>query len=201
MPTDGAPALSSNCRVHAIPLDLGAAMGKPRPMKDRQATSPGASHANAGELVHASCVAWHGRGILLRGPSGTGKSALALRLVEAGALLVADDYVELAHGHDPERLEARPPARIAGLIEVRGLGLVRLPYLRRITLALIVDLVDAYSQEALERMPMRREEVLAGITLERIRIAQDDPAVIVKIRLALEGRVMGENEGETDAGL
>ncbi|RMF16145.1 MAG: serine kinase, partial [Alphaproteobacteria bacterium] len=93
-------------------------------MRDPSATSAPSISDAKGELVHASCVAWHGRGILLRGPSGAGKSALALRLIEAGALLVADDYVVLDAQSTPDRLLAAPPPRIAGLIEVRGLGLL-----------------------------------------------------------------------------
>ncbi len=168
-------------------------------MTERQATSDGTepTPGRAGDLVHASCVSWCGRGVLLRGPSGAGKSALALRLIEAGALLVADDCVRLAACGTSGRLMASPPPRIAGLIEVRGLGLVRLPHLRRVALDLVVDLVDAYSQDALERMPMRREEMLADVCLERIRIAQDDPAALAKIRLALEGRTT-DMEGEAD---
>ncbi len=167
-------------------------------MTNPHGTSDSPASGEQVELVHASCVAWHGRGVLLRGPSGAGKSALALRLIEAGALLVADDYVKLDSRRLSGRLMASPPPRLAGLIEVRGLGLIRLPHLRRIPLDLVVDLVDAYSQDALERMPMRREEVLAQVCIERIRIAQDDPAVIAKIRLALEGRAMGADEERDD---
>ncbi|MEX6723756.1 HPr kinase/phosphorylase [Parapedomonas caeni] len=88
--------------------------------------------------VHGSCVAIGGRAVLLTGPSGFGKSDLALRLIDRGAMLVADDYVALSC--DGDRLIAAPPPRIAGLLEVRAVGLVRLPYLRRAPVALVVDL-------------------------------------------------------------
>ncbi|MHA1114324.1 MAG: HPr kinase/phosphorylase, partial [Alphaproteobacteria bacterium] len=77
-------------------------------------------------LVHATCVSLWGAGILLRGPSGSGKSDLALRLIDGGAVLVADDQVslELRDGG----LFASPPAATAGKLEVRGVGIVTVPF-------------------------------------------------------------------------
>lgn len=72
-------------------------------------------------LIHASCVARAGFGLLLLAPPGAGKSLLALRLIEAGWSLVADDQVQLAR-HD-DALWASPPAALAGMIEARGLGI------------------------------------------------------------------------------
>jgi hypothetical protein len=88
--------------------------------------------------IHASCVAIAGKGVLLLGESGAGKSDLALRLVDDGALLVADDRTELyvARG----RLCARAPKSIAGLMEVRGLGIIALPFAKSTALALAVEL-------------------------------------------------------------
>jgi HPr kinase/phosphorylase len=83
-------------------------------------------------------VAVEGRGVLLVGPSGAGKSALALRLIALGAELVADDRTLVArHG---DRLVAAAPASGHGLIEARGVGLLRLPALGAVPLALAVDL-------------------------------------------------------------
>ena len=90
--------------------------------------------------VHATCIAIDNTGVLLRGPSGSGKSDLALRMMDAGAALVSDDYVALsAQGDD---VLASPPPTIEGLIEVRGLGLVTVPFLPQATIRLVVDLVD-----------------------------------------------------------
>src|SRR5580693_1856546 len=89
-------------------------------------------------LAHATTVAIDGRGVLLRGPSGSGKSDLALRLIDAGARLVADDQSELSrHG---ETIIVRAPAAIAGLIEVRGVGILRVDTIAEAPLALVADL-------------------------------------------------------------
>lgn len=84
--------------------------------------------------IHASCVALDGIGVILLGPSGSGKSDLALRLLDRGFMLVADDRVEITNG------TARPPAPLAGLLEVRGMGIFHFPHLAAAQLALAVDL-------------------------------------------------------------
>ena len=91
-------------------------------------------------LIHASCVALEGKGLLLRGAPGAGKSDLALRLIEGGARLVADDQVALTS--TGEILLAAPPARIAGLLEVRGIGIVSMDFVTQCPVHLVVDLVQ-----------------------------------------------------------
>ena len=76
-------------------------------------------------LLHASAVEIGGHAVLLTGASGRGKSDLALRLIDRGAVLIADDQVQLTV--DDARLLASPPAAIAGLVEIRGIGIVELP--------------------------------------------------------------------------
>ena len=88
--------------------------------------------------IHASCVALAGKGVLLLGPSGAGKSDLALRLIEDGALLVADDRTILFVVKGA--LWARAPASIKGLMEVRGLGILKLRSRARVKIALVVML-------------------------------------------------------------
>ena len=85
-------------------------------------------------LIHASCAARDGSGVLLTGPPGSGKSDLLFRLLDRGFMLVADDQVELID-HD-----ASPAPSLAGLLEIRGIGIVRLPYLPHATIALSVIL-------------------------------------------------------------
>jgi len=88
--------------------------------------------------IHACCVAVNGRGVLLLGGSGAGKSDLALRLIDDGAKLVSDDRTELSV--ERGKLWARAPKSIAGLIEVRGLGIVALPFAPKAVIALAVKL-------------------------------------------------------------
>ena len=95
--------------------------------------------------IHGTCVLVGGIGVLLRGPSGAGKSDVALRLIDGGALLVADDRVELRMVDG--RLMASAPAALAGLLEVRGLGIVRLPCDGPAEVGLVVDLVAAAEVE------------------------------------------------------
>ncbi len=93
--------------------------------------------------LHGSCVSKHGDAVLLIGPSGSGKSDLALRLLSHGFELVADDQVRVADG-----IVSGPP-ELAGLLEVRGLGIVRLPHRSTARLVLVVDLGGRA-----DRMPM-----------------------------------------------
>ncbi len=84
--------------------------------------------------IHGSCASRGGSGVLLIGPPGSGKSDLLLRLLDRGFSLVADDRVEIVDGL------ARPPQALAGLLEVRGLGIVRLAHVAQTSLALVVTL-------------------------------------------------------------
>ena len=124
--------------------------------------------------VHASAVLVGARAVLIRGPAGAGKSRLALALIEAAqtplipfARLVADDRVELEARHG--RLLARAPEALAGLIEVRGLGIRRLPYEPVAVIGTIVDLAAPDAQR-LPSPPERQVEV-AGILLPRLAVA------------------------------
>jgi len=84
--------------------------------------------------IHGSCAARDGVGVLLTGAPGVGKSDLVMRLVGRGFVLVADDRVDI------NGLDASPPAALAGLLEARGLGIVKLPYVAPVRLALAVEL-------------------------------------------------------------
>lgn len=88
--------------------------------------------------IHASCIALRGAGVLLLGASGAGKSDLALRLIESGARLVADDRTILFVKNGA--LHAKAPPSIKGLLEIRGVGIVKLPGRASVKLALVVNL-------------------------------------------------------------
>lgn len=139
-------------------------------------------------FVHATSVALKGRGgrwraLLLRGPSGAGKSDLALRLIQMGARLVSDDQTHIARQRGA--LFAEPPAALAGLIEVRGLGIVRLrgnQLLARAPLGLLVDLVPP---EGVERLPERQREQLLGVALPTLALAPFEASTATKLILAM----------------
>ena len=103
-----------------------------------------------------------GRGVLILGASGAGKSGLALRLIAQGARLVADDRVVLSRRG--ARLIARAPATLAGLIEARGVGILALPPLQEAEVALAVDLDRA----AAARMPQQDTIAYLGVSVELI---------------------------------
>ena len=132
--------------------------------------------------IHASCVAIGNKGVLLLGKSGTGKSDLALRLIDGGARLVADDRVLLFLKGGA--LHARAPDTIRGLLEIRGVGIVELPIRRQVRLALAVMLGREGARLPKPQFweaPLRMNTKLPQIALEA-RYASA-PA---KVRAALE---------------
>lgn len=133
--------------------------------------------------IHATCVALPEGGVLLRGESGTGKSDLALRLIDGGGRLVADDRTDLARTGD--QLIARAPATIAGLIEARGMGILRLPSEKLASEAVVVLIVDLVDAARVERLPESLREELLGVSLRRVALAPFEASTPAKIRLAL----------------
>ncbi len=134
----------------------------------------------SGTRVHATTVAVQGEAVLLMGPSGSGKSDLALRLIDRGAALVSDDYTMLRV--DKGRLIASPPETIAGLIEVRGLGIVAAPFVAGVAAVLVVRL-----GEPVERMPAGgTKTVIAGVALPEIALAAFEASTAIKVELALD---------------
>ena len=125
-------------------------------------------------LLHASCVAFDGRGVLILGPSGAGKSSLALELMALGAGLVADDRTELRA--EAGRLVALRPAGLPKLIEARGIGLLGAAGPDRAALVLAVDLGQLES----ERLPPHRQIILEGISLDLVHgpVTRHFPAAI-----------------------
>ena len=130
--------------------------------------------------VHASAVLVGPRAVLIRGPSGSGKSQLALELIEMArtsslpfARLVADDRVRLEAAHG--RLLARPAEALAGLIEVRGVGLARLAYEPSAVVGLVVDLA-AQDAQRLPQASSRRTKI-DGIELPRLAVASGAAAL------------------------
>lgn len=132
------------------------------------------------ETLHASCVAIGEHAVLIEGRSGAGKSDLALRLIDRGAALVSDDYTVLMRS--ARKLLATPPATIAGKIEVRGLGIVAMPYRDRVAVSLLVELVDE-----VERMPPEPQtRRIAGIDVPVVAMNGHDASGPIKVELALK---------------
>ena len=139
-------------------------------------------------LIHASCVALEGKGVLLRGAPGAGKSDLALRLIEGGARLVADDQVALTS--TGKRLFAAPPAQIAGLLEVRGIGIVSMDFVTQCSVHLVVGLVQP---DAVERMPEATTVELGGHRIAHVLLAPFEASAPAKVRLALSRAAAGRD--------
>jgi HPr kinase/phosphorylase len=131
-------------------------------------------------LLHASCVAVHGLGVLIRGPSGSGKSDLALRLIDEGAELVADDYCEIEAVGDI--LLAKALALIAGRIEVRGHGIVSVTHRDQAMIAAVIDLAP---WREIERLPEETHTAIAGISLPWIRLDPTTVSATARVRLLL----------------
>ena len=150
-------------------------------------------HPRAMMKLHATTIAIDQQGILLSGPSGSGKSDLALRLIEAGATLVSDDYTEISL--EDGRLMARPPVSIAGLMEVRGMGVVKVPFLHEISLSLRCDLMAASAIERLPEGPMTSE--LEGYLLPTLPLDAMAASAPARVRFALkhlEGMTFGPDK-------
>jgi RNase adaptor protein for sRNA GlmZ degradation len=131
-------------------------------------------------LAHATSVAIDGKGVLLRGASGGGKSDMALRMIAAGAILVADDQTSLSAENGI--LFASAPPSIAGSIELRGIGIRRLDHLDHVPIILVVDLVGA---GAIERLPEPERVVIEGVTLPLLRINPFEASSAAKLILAV----------------
>lgn len=143
--------------------------------------------AAAGATIHASAVLVGARAVLIRGRSGAGKSRLALELIEAAragflpfAILVGDDRVRLQAASG--RLLVRPAETLAGLIEVRGLGIRQVPHEPCAVVGLVVDL----GEEA-ERLPgaAQRQALLEGVKLPRLAVAAGDAALPAVLALLI----------------
>jgi serine kinase of HPr protein (carbohydrate metabolism regulator) len=128
-------------------------------------------------LVHATCVAIGEVGVLLRGPSGSGKSDLALRLIEGGAKLVADDQVVLFEVAGS--LLASAPEVLRGKIEVRGCGILDIPYEESVSMRLVIDLVQ---RDKILRLPEPACCDCAGRVLPLYRLHAFDASCSAKVR-------------------
>jgi HPr kinase/phosphorylase len=134
-------------------------------------------------LIHGTCVELDGAGVLLCGPSGSGKSDLALRLITYhDANLVADDQVCLETSS--AGLTATVPALLAGLLEVRGVGIVPVQHQAQTILSLVVELCE---RSEVSRMPEAETRSLDGCAIPLMKLYPHDPSAPAKLRLMLAG--------------
>ena len=132
------------------------------------------------ETLHASTVAKNGCAVLITGPSGSGKSDLALRLLDRGFTLVSDDQTIVRK--DGERLVASAPPTIAGKLEVRGLGIVEVERAHDVPVALIIELTSD-----IQRLPDdSRERPILGVSLPFVTLDAMAASAPSKVALALD---------------
>lgn len=142
------------------------------------------------QIVHATAVAFEADdgpvGVLLRGAPGTGKSDLALRLIDAGAALVADDRTVLRCAAGRVLMSA--PETIRDRLEVRGLGIMRVSAVTQARLVLIVDLVR---DEPVERLPPARYETVGDVAIPLIALDPRESSAAAKVRLGVRAAACG----------
>jgi serine kinase of HPr protein (carbohydrate metabolism regulator) len=139
-----------------------------------------AGRALSSETVHATCVAQGGRAVLITGPSGSGKSDLALRLLDRGFALVSDDQTIVRR--EGERLIASAPPQINGKLEVRGIGIMEIETQQDVPLALLVELTSD-----IQRLPDdSRERPILGVSLPLVSIDAMTASAAAKVSLALD---------------
>ena len=132
------------------------------------------------EVIHATTVAMDGRAVLISGASGSGKSDLALRLLDRGFGLVSDDQTLVRR--EGERLIASAPRNIAGKLEVRGIGIVELDHLDNLPVALLVELTSD-----IQRLPDdSRTRSILGLPVPLVGIDAMTASAASKVALALD---------------
>ena len=132
------------------------------------------------ENFSGTCIAFSDDAVLFRGPSGCGKSDLALRCINRGADLISDDQTMLCK--KDKKIFASPPATIAGKLEVRGLGIVEFPYIKRAQLALVLDLVG---EDAMERLPDINFVDYFDLKIPNLRLYAFQCSAVEKVSLAM----------------
>lgn len=142
------------------------------------------------EPTYATCIAIDGDAVLIVGPSGSGKSDLALRLIDRGAMLVSDDQTVIERRDGA--LYASAPAALANRIEIRGLGIMDCPAVCDVPVRLIVHLVQDY-----DRFPLDHgSESLCGMDVASVRMSRFESSAPIKVEWALRRAVQNAVNAE-----
>ena len=145
-----------------------------------------ASEQDSQLTTHATAIAISGAGVMICGDSGSGKSDLALRLIDRGGILISDDYVEIQRRKDD--LLLRSPANIAGKLEIRSLGIMQCDHMTDIPLKMVVNL-----KAAPDRFPLERQvRNLLGINIPICTLDAMENSAPIKVEWALR-RILGDS--------
>lgn len=138
--------------------------------------------------IHATMVVCNGQGVLLKGASGSGKSDLALRLItNKRARLVADDVVDLYEKDG--KILGSAPQNLQGLLEIRGVGIVKYPFINDSPISLVVNLV---ASDKVERMPKNEYENILGVEIPKIDLYARESSAPEKVWTKLFGCVVND---------
>ncbi|MGD8326089.1 MAG: HPr kinase/phosphatase C-terminal domain-containing protein [Sphingomonadales bacterium] len=142
------------------------------------------------DLIHGNCVAIEGQGVLILGPSGSGKSDLSLRLIDEGARLVGDDQVYMFEKDDA--LFAQAPEKLQGLMEAHGIGIFQnLDFIQEAPINLVVELTPIAD---IERLPRRNVFTYGNTSVLRIKLNGFAPSTCAKIRAMLKGDLLPQDQ-------
>lgn len=136
--------------------------------------------------IHTTCISLKGKGVLIFGAPGSGKSDLALRLIRhEGAILVSDDRTDIEI--EDNKVIAHTPPKIAGLLEVRGIGIQKMPYSNKAEIKLAIELVKDFKE--VERLPEERFSEIGGIKIPCIKLYPFEVTAADKIVIKLDSLV------------
>lgn len=140
------------------------------------------------DAIHATCVAINGAGIMITGKSGSGKSDLALRLIDRGCLLVSDDHVladKVLLDSGDEGIMLHAVEEIAGQLEIRSLGIHDFDYITAVPLKMMVELTDRP-----ERYPMDQQmRTILGLAIPVIKLNPFEASAPIKVEIALKALI------------
>ena len=136
--------------------------------------------------VHGTAIALEDKGVLIIGPSGSGKSDLALRLIDSGATLISDDLTICQRRND--EIILFPHKKINGLIEVRGVGIIKVPYIKDVKLKMIVQLIEKQP----DRIPVKEEKDFLNLNIKFIEIVGKEASSTVKIKVKLFEEIIND---------